>query len=180
MPPGQRDFFSFSTPATGYLGALAALLLALGARYVLTPWIGMMAPFLTIFPALAFTVWCFGARPALLNLLLSFAAVQFFFIPGQFSVNQENLVLLATYLVSGGLIVLLGLRLRRRTREAAALAVELEEREARNHAARRTHNEELRSVQRQLQVVLDNVPALIYQIDTADRHAYVNKAGWSC
>lgn len=173
VPAGESGL---RRPLLGYLGALLFLGLAVGARFLLAPWMGMLAPFLTIFPALTFTVWCFGTRPALLSLFLSYLAVQGFFIPSPFDFDQESLSLLMAYLVSGGLIVLLGHRLRSKAREAEETRLELRSSRARSDAAQRKHEEELKRMQRQLQTVLDNVPALIYQIDTNNRHAYVNQA----
>jgi PAS domain S-box-containing protein len=64
-----------------YVIALLALGAAVLLRYVLDPWMGETLPLVTIFGAVAVTVWLGGALPASLVAALGYIACDYLFIP---------------------------------------------------------------------------------------------------
>ena len=68
--------------ATIYLAALLALTAALLGRYVLTPWMGMALPLVTVFAAIATAAWLGGARAATLVSVLGYVLTAWLLLPG--------------------------------------------------------------------------------------------------
>ena len=141
--------------------ALAALVAAVGARWLLQPLIGGTLPLLTLFAAVAVAAWVGGWAPALVVAAVGYLACAYFFIepPGLiWRGDAENLVALAAYTVTCLLIIGIGEALR----------------EARQRAS---EGEEL------LRVTLGSVGDAVIATDTVARVVYLNAAaealtGW--
>jgi two-component system, cell cycle sensor histidine kinase and response regulator CckA len=70
-----------------YILALVATLLMVGARALLTPFLGFELPFVTLFPALFFAAWVGGLGPSLLATVLGVASALVLFFPPAFSLS---------------------------------------------------------------------------------------------
>src|SRR5262245_24937362 len=94
-----------------YLLALGVTAAAVGLRWALDPWLGDQLPLVTLFGAVALTVWLGGYRPAILAAALGYLACNFLFIPerGTFSTfSATDIIGLLAYLLSCGIILLFG------------------------------------------------------------------------
>jgi signal transduction histidine kinase len=63
-----------------YAAALAATAMALVVRRALHPFLGDSLPFVTLFPAVAFSAWMCGVGPSLFAILAGLAAARFWFL----------------------------------------------------------------------------------------------------
>jgi PAS domain S-box-containing protein len=93
---------------TTYALAIAALLAAVLIRYLLDPWMGDALPLVTLFGAVAATVWMGGYRPAIVVAMLGYIACAYLFIEPRGSLafaNLGSLIGLAAYLFTCSLII---------------------------------------------------------------------------
>ena len=67
--------------AARYAVALLAAALAILVRWALNPVLGDYLPYVTLFPAVAFTSWCCGVAPSVLLLAIGLLGVRYWFIP---------------------------------------------------------------------------------------------------
>src|SRR5688572_17771486 len=81
-----------ASPASGYLVAVAAVIVALLARLPFAPLFGVRFPFITLFPAVFFAAWYGGFRPALLATLLGVLAVWFALTPPVYAITVPSLL----------------------------------------------------------------------------------------
>src|SRR5205085_9637304 len=63
VPPSRMGSLS------GYIGATLLVLIAMGIRLLLVPWVGSSAPFF-LFPAILIGAWVFGFGPGLWGMAL--------------------------------------------------------------------------------------------------------------
>jgi PAS domain S-box-containing protein len=87
-------------PSTVYCVTLAAVAAALGARWVLDPWLEDYHPFVTFYVAVVVAAWIGGLRPALVATVLGVFPALYFFVPPRFSLAiapGPHSVGLATY-----------------------------------------------------------------------------------
>jgi signal transduction histidine kinase len=63
-----------------YAAALAATAMALVVRRALHPFLGDSLPYVTLFPAVAFSAWMCGVGPSLFAILVGLAAARFWFL----------------------------------------------------------------------------------------------------
>src|SRR5436190_11157098 len=92
----------------GYLVAAGATAAAVTLRWLLDPLMGDAFPFVTLFGAVAATVWLGGYRPALIVVVLGFLACAYLFIEPRhtFGLSESrNLVGLVAYLVTCSFII---------------------------------------------------------------------------
>jgi len=97
--------------AAAYAMAVAVLLAAIALRALLDPVLGDALPLVTLFGAVAAAVWVGGLGPAVLVTFAGYFACNYLFVAPRGSVflgNAENLVGLAAYLFTCGLIVAIG------------------------------------------------------------------------
>jgi PAS domain S-box-containing protein len=87
---------------TSYLVASAAAAIGTIARILLAPWLGDSLPYVTLFPAVALAVWWGGYRPALLCIVLSIAAAQWFIVAEGSAAGTASFVLAALIIVALG------------------------------------------------------------------------------
>jgi PAS domain-containing protein len=99
-----------------------------GARALLTPFLGVELPFVTLFPALFFAAWLGGFGPALLATLLGVASALVLFFPPAFSISvtgpvpQLGAVLFTLTGLFAGALGESRLRLLRQAEKAADIA----------------------------------------------------------
>jgi PAS domain S-box-containing protein len=119
--PQRRPGVSGWVPA---LYAIAATALAVAVRWLLDPWLGDQVPLVTLFGSVAVAVWLGGTRPALLAMVLGYAACDLLFIEPRGSLSALDrgaaLVGLLAYLGSCAIIIGFGVALRRAEGHAAA------------------------------------------------------------
>jgi PAS domain S-box-containing protein len=100
---------------------LAGLAATVGLRLLLDPWLGDSLPFVTLFGGVAYAVWVSGYRAAMLVAVLGYALAGFLFIEPRGRIEFRGpgeLLGLAAYLFTCGVIIWLGERARRATRQA--------------------------------------------------------------
>ena len=103
-------------PGLTYLAAIGVLALAILLRWLLDPLMGDGLPLVTLFGAVAAAVWLGGYRPAILVVIVGYAACMYLFIQPRgrlISVTPGDLVGLGAYLFTCSLIVAIGEGLRR-------------------------------------------------------------------
>src|SRR5437773_7235043 len=94
-----------------YAIALAALMVALIARWLVDPILGDHLPLVTLYGAVAVAVWAGGYRPALLTVVLGYLACDYLFMGPRYELGLDSLqdfVGLVAYLVTCLFIVGLG------------------------------------------------------------------------
>lgn len=99
-----------------YLLAIGAAVAAVSIRWLLDPWLGDRLVFTMTFGAVAFAVWYGGYRPAIVAVLTSLLACDYFFIQprGTFNIlGAPNFLDATLYLLTSGIIIALGEKLRR-------------------------------------------------------------------
>src|SRR5579862_8622859 len=106
-----RKSKKFVAIVSGYSCAFASVALALGARLLLDPALGMQVPFPTILLAVLVTAWYGGLRPALVAVVLGAVTSDFFLLPprGHFKlVGLDQQAALGLYILTGLGISLIG------------------------------------------------------------------------
>ena len=110
-------------PAVLYAVPLAALVAAVLLRYLLDPWMGDTLPLVTLFGAVAASVWIGGTNPAIVVVILGYVACAYLFIPprGEFAIGGvPGLIGLCAYLFTCTFIIGFGEAARRAHRDATA------------------------------------------------------------
>ena len=95
-----------------YALALLATVIALLLRRALAPMLGDTHPYITLFPAVAFSAWFCGLGPAIATTLLGLAGSKYWFIPPVHSPRfdtREQLVGAIVFVCASGLIATIGL-----------------------------------------------------------------------
>lgn len=98
-----------------YAIAVAALVAALGLRWLLDPYIGDSLPLVTLFAAVACAVWVGGVWPAIAVAVMGYAASAWAFIEPRAAfppLNQTNVMGFAAYAFTCGAIIYMGQALR--------------------------------------------------------------------
>jgi signal transduction histidine kinase len=123
----QGSFFQrfLKTPAAKVLLSILAAVIAFFVRWLLNPALGSYVPYITFFPAIAFSAWYCGVVPALLTTVLALLAAQYWFAPPGHSLRLAGPEQLAALLVSGIIIAITELH-RRRERDLRVARGELE------------------------------------------------------
>jgi PAS domain S-box-containing protein len=138
--------------ALAYPLAVVITVAAVALRWLIDPWLGEHLPLVTLFAAVAATVWFGGPGPAMLAVVIGYLACDYLFIEprGLFGVfNMRSLVGIAAYLLTCALIIGFGVALR----------------------AARTKATEQREL---LQITLASIGDAVITTDTAGRIAYLN------
>ena len=108
--------------AAAYAWSFGALAAAVFLRGALDPLLGDALPFVTLFGAVAVSVWVGGYRPAVVVSLLGYVACEYLFIPprGSLSLGElgstialGNVIGLAAYLFTCAIIVVIGEAMRK-------------------------------------------------------------------
>ena len=120
-----------------YGWAVFSVVVAVGLRRLLDPWLGEAFPFATVFFAILLTAWRGGFKPALAAVIMGAAACDYFLLAprGSFNVAGPQLIGFGLFLAAGlGIALLGGVMQRERRRaesQAAALRLNNEQLEAR-------------------------------------------------
>jgi len=127
----QGSFFQrfLQTPAAKVLLSILAAVIALFVRWLLNPVLGSYVPYITFFPAVAFSAWYCGVVPALLTSVLALLAAQYWFVPPVHSLRlagPEQLAALLVFLLVSGIIIAITELHRRRERALRVARGELE------------------------------------------------------
>jgi signal transduction histidine kinase len=116
-----------------YAAALAATLAALLVRGALHPSLGDALPYLTLFPAVAFSAWLCGVGPSLLSVLLALVGARYWLLAPEHArgvAGTSETVGALLFLLASGLLVAFG-EISRRDKEVLRQALgDLEERVA--------------------------------------------------
>jgi signal transduction histidine kinase len=114
-----------------YFLSLLVTAVALLVRWLLNPFLGTYAPFVTLFPAIAFSAWYCGIAPSLLTLAFALIGANYWFITAQQplrSLTAAQLIGNAVFLVVAALVMVMGESNRRRNEAHRQAQDELEER----------------------------------------------------
>jgi signal transduction histidine kinase len=109
----SHPFFAriFLNAPARYATALAAILVALLAREVLSPFVGDYVPFITLFPAVIFAARFCGIGPSILTVLVALFGARFWFVQPvhSFSVpDTARSVAIIVFLLASALMVAMG------------------------------------------------------------------------
>src|SRR5436309_2102638 len=122
MVPQGSFFQRFpQTPAAKVLLSILAAVIAFLVRWLLNPALGSYVPYITFFPAIAFSAWYCGVVPALLTTVLALLAAQYWFVSPVHSLRlagPEQLAALLVFLLVSGIIIAISELHRRRERAA--------------------------------------------------------------
>jgi signal transduction histidine kinase len=146
------DSFSTSSarisqnPATAYLLAFLAAVLALFTRGALTPVLGNSLPYVTLFPAVVLASWLCGMGPSALVVVLELLGARFWFIAPLHSLRIPALpdaVGLLAFTASSAVIIAIGDLVRRNTAALQIAQGQLEEKVQQRTVALDTANHNL-------------------------------------
>jgi signal transduction histidine kinase len=129
-----------------YAAALAASLAALLVRRAVHPFLGDSLPFVTLFPAVAFSVWLCGVRPSLLSVLVGLVGARYWFLAPEHALrvrSTREAVGVLLFLLACGLIVAIGEIIRREKEVLRHALGDLEERVAQRTVELKEANQSL-------------------------------------
>ena len=110
-----------------YALAMLAIAAALLLRLALNTYLGDYAPYITLFPVIAFCAWYCGIGPSVLSVVLALIGAQYWLISPVHSLRIANIPQAVGILVFSSLsIFLIAMGEARRRREEALLAAQLE------------------------------------------------------
>jgi signal transduction histidine kinase len=139
--------------------ALLATVAALLLRRAMAPLVGDTLPYITLFPAIAFSAWFCGIGPSTASVLLGLAGAKYWFIPPLHSLrldNREQLVGVVVFLFASALIVTIGYVNHRKSETLRKAQGELESRVRQRTAELDTANQGLRQLTARLLELQDD------------------------
>lgn len=144
-----------------YVVAAAAVVLALGVRAALDPWLGNTGRTVTLHAAIAYAAWTGGFWPGIFAAVLGYLGAEYFFIEprGTFGLFFRDAGLLAGYSISAVVISLLGGAIQAGRRRAGAAAAQIESSEER------------------FRTFMDHSPVSVFLKDEEGRYVFINRAG---
>lgn len=167
------------SPMSGYLVAVAATLVILLFRYLLSGLIGDSSFFFPFVIAVTLSAWYGGLKPGLLATLLSSLLVVYMFVPPQYSfkvIDFRLTVALVFFIIGGVTISLVCNALHNALRTLAQ-----SEAKALEHVKDIEHRDQaLRDAQQQLHLITDTMSALVTRCTSDLKYAWVSKpyADW--
>lgn len=167
------------SPMSGYLVAIAATLIVLLLRLLLSPLLGDSAYFFPFVIAVTLSAWYGGLNPGLLSTVLGSVIAVFFFVPPRYSlsINDSRIAIgLILFFASSVIISLVCDALHKALRR-----VELNEAEAVQHLlAIEGRDQALKEAQEQLHVITDSMSALVTRCTPDLKYSWVSKpyADW--
>src|SRR5713226_4014781 len=99
------------TTGMGYAVALFATVVALTVRLGLNPFLGDYVPYITFFPAVAFSAWYCGIGPSILSMVVALIGAQYWFIPPTHSlriVGMAQVIGIVLFLSASSVMVAMG------------------------------------------------------------------------
>jgi len=134
-----------------YVMACLATVAALFIRSALNPFLGDYAPYVTLFPALAFCAWYCGVGPSILSVTLSLFGVRYWVVPFVEPPNSNmRSIGMLVFLLASGVIVYMGEARRREIERLRTEQCSLEERVQERTAALDSANQNLRALSARL------------------------------
>ena len=134
-----------------YVIACLATVAALFIRSALNPFLGDYAPYVTLFPALAFCAWYCGVGPSILSVTLSLFGVRYWVVPFVEPPNSNmRSIGMLVFLLASGVIVYMGEARRREIERLRTEQCSLEERVQERTAALDSANQNLRALSARL------------------------------
>jgi len=134
-----------------YVMACLATVAALFIRSALNPFLGDYAPYVTLFPALAFCAWYCGVGPSILSVTLSLFGVRYWVVPFVEPPNSNmRSIGMLVFLLASGVIVYMGEARRREIERLRTEQCSLEERVQERTAALDSANQNLRAISARL------------------------------
>ena len=134
-----------------YVMACLATVAALFIRSALNPFLGDYAPYVTLFPALAFCAWYCGVGPSILSVTLSLFGVRYWVVPFVEPPNSNmRSIGMLVFLLASGVIVYMGEARRREIERLRTEQCSLEERVQERTAALDSANRDLRTLSARL------------------------------
>ncbi len=137
-----------NTPAR-YSTALAGILIALLVRGALSPFLGDYAPFVTLFPAVAFAAWFCGIGASILSVVVALLGARFWFVRPVHTLgvpDTPQLVGILAFLLASAVMVAMGELNRRNNAVLRGAQVELETRVEQRTAELDKANQSLRDL----------------------------------
>jgi signal transduction histidine kinase len=137
-----------NTPAR-YATALASILAALIVREALSPFLGDYAPFITLFPAVAFAAWFCGIGASILSVVVALLGARFLFVQPVHSLSVPDApqwVGIVVFLFASAVIVVMGEINRRNNEVLRGAQEELETRVEQRTAELDKANQSLRDL----------------------------------
>src|SRR5712675_2728563 len=105
-----------SNAAARYIVALAAAVLAVAARWLLSSILGDYLPYVTLYPAIAFGAWFCGVGPSILLTVVGIVGARYFIVVPRYSLNIPDVpqgVGLLVFCAGAALIIAIGELVRR-------------------------------------------------------------------
>jgi signal transduction histidine kinase len=159
VPTSSRSGRIFNKTWIRYAVALSAAAGALLLRVALSPFLGDYAPFITVFPAIAFCAWYCGVGPSILCVVFALMGAQYWFISPVHSlrvVGTAHAVGILAFLLSSSFVVAIGEARRRREAVLSAAQLELEEAVGERTAELDRTNQSLRELSARLLQLQDD------------------------
>src|SRR3981081_1531371 len=120
-----------SNAAARYIVALSAAVLAVAARWLLSPILGYYLPYVTLYPAIAFGAWFCGVGPSVLLTVVGIVGARYFIVVPRYSLSIPDVPQGAGLLVLGAgaaVIIAIGELVRRDSASLQRAQSDLEER----------------------------------------------------
>src|SRR6266481_4715405 len=120
-----------SNAAARYIVALAAAVLAVAARWLLSPILGDYLPYVTLYPGIAFGAWFCGVGPSVLLTVVGIVGARYFIIVPRYSLNIPDVpqgVGLLVFCAGAAVIIAIGELVRRDSASLQRAQCDLEER----------------------------------------------------
>jgi signal transduction histidine kinase len=134
-----------------YVMAFLATVAGLFIRAALNPFLGEYLPYLTLFPALAFSAWYCGVGPSILSVTLSLFGVKYWVVPIVEPTNSHvRSIGMLVFLFASGVVVYMGEARRREIERLRTEQCSLEERVQERTAALDSANRDLRTLSARL------------------------------
>lgn len=134
-----------------YIVASLATVAGLFIRSALNPFLGDYAPYVTLFPALAFCAWYCGVGPSILSVALSLFGVRYWVVPIVEPTNSNvRSIGMLVFLLASGVVVYMGEARRREIERLRTEQCSLEERVQERTAALDSANRDLRTLSARL------------------------------
>ncbi len=169
------------SPWQGYLFAVAALVIAAGARQLIDPSVGNLLPYVFFFPAIAFTAYLGGRGPALFSIFGGLILANYLFVAPRYRLNifsSATWVSSTAFLIANPTVVFVTDRMRIERRRAERFARQAEaERHllAAEMGERQKMEDDLRASEQKFRAVAETAGNAIY-IHDGTRLVFVNPA----
>ena len=142
-----------------YTLAVAVILIGLLVCRVLSPFVGNNAPYVLLFPAVAFSAWYCGVWPSTFTIVLALVGAKYWFIPPTHSfriLNAGESIGLLAFLFSASVVVAMGESRRRDNEKLWKAQGELEDRVQERTTELDTANKSLRELSARLLQLQDD------------------------